>query len=276
MLMSGIGINFDMITSSRIGRYGNLCNSMFQFAAVIGMAKKTGHSFTIPKKESYYEPGYGCTNTSLFDGFKIDVPIYEGGKVKEVEFPFHYEDKYVPDQTDMVGFFQSEKYFEDAEEEIKAQFVIKDELKAQVDDKIKRGIYPDPDTCTSLHLRLGDYQLNRDHHPAQPASYWQDAVSMSGLDNIVVFSDDVEQAKRMFEGNNRVIYAEEQNPFTALYHMSLCRNHIICNSTFGWWGAKLGEWYNPVKKLVIAPKLWFGKAHNLNPKDIIPERWQLL
>jgi len=30
-----------MITSTRIGRYGNTCNSLFQFAAVIGMSNKT-------------------------------------------------------------------------------------------------------------------------------------------------------------------------------------------------------------------------------------------
>lgn len=262
-----------MITSSRIGRYGNLCNSMFQFAALLGMAKKTGHSFAVPHHETYYEPNYGCMNTSIFDGFEIDVPFYDGRELNEVEFPFHYEDISVNNNTDMVGFFQSEKYFENAEEEIKAQFKIKDELKEPVDLKIDLGDYPDPRKCTSLHLRLGDYQLKRNYHPAQPGSYWQEAVSTAALDHIVIFSDDTDQARRMFEGNDRVVYADDKNPFTALYHMSLCRNHIICNSTFGWWGAKLGEWNNPVDKLVIAPKIWFGPAHDLSSEDIIPDRW---
>ena len=264
-----------MITSTRIGRYGNLCNSMFQYAALVGMAKKTGFEYCIPRNETYYEPNYGCNNTSIWDGFDLDVPELDLGilKFKEVEFPFEYKDIRVKDFTDMKGFFQSEKYFENADEEVKQQFKIKDEFKEPIDKKIEEGIYPDPRRCTSLHLRLGDYTRKRAYHPSQTASYWQQAVSKAALDHIVIFSDEIEQAKLMFKGDSRVVYAEEENPFTALYHQSLCRNHIICNSTFGWWGAKLGEWNNPVDKVVVAPNIWFGHAHDLSSKDIIPNRW---
>ena len=265
-----------MITSSRIGRYGNLCNSMFQFAAVVGMAKKTGLEYCIPHNKTYFEPNYGCNNTSIWDGFDLNVQELDLGilKFKEVEFPFEYKDIRVEDFTDMKGFFQSEKFFENAEEEIKAQFQIKEEHKEVVDLKIEHfETYPDPRQCTSLHIRLGDYVHKRAYHPAQPGSYWQEAVASAALDHIVIFSDEIEQAKLMFKGDSRVVYADEKNPFSALYHMSLCRNHIVCNSTFGWWGAKLGEWNNPVDKLVVAPKIWFGPAHNLSSEDIIPDRW---
>ena len=50
-----------------------------------------------------------------------------------------------------------------------------------------------------------------------------------------------------------------------------------CNSSFGWWGAWLGELQDPLKhKTIVAPKNWFGPAHNYDSKDIIPERWTLL
>jgi len=288
-----------MITSTRIGRYGNTCNAMFQLAALIGMSKKTGLDYCVPYHETYYEPNYGCTNNSIWDGFDLSyderrvkypdncvikscnyldncmiTPTEPDTKFKEVEFPFEYKDILVDDFTDMVGFFQSEKYFEGAEQEIKDQFKIKEVHKQVVDAKIKSGEYPDPLHSTSLHLRLGDYTIKRNYHPEIPVRYWAQAMaSIPRRDNVVIFSDDVEQARSMFGNDSRLTYSTEENPFPALYHMSLCRNHIICNSTFGWWGAKLGEWNNPVDKVVVAPKIWFGPAHEFSSEDIIPNRW---
>ena len=266
-----------MITSSRIGRYGNLCNSMFQFAAVLGMSKKTCLDYAIPHHTTYYDVNYECNNTSLFDGFEIDAPILDTSlSFKQVEFPFHYVDHKAEDFTDMVGYFQSEKYFEGAQEEIEKQFRFKASVTKSVDEKIAWNQYPNPDKCTSLHIRLGDYTKKREFHPAQEATYWQQAVKEAGLDHIVVFSDDVETAKKMFGETERMVYSTEENPFSALYHMSLCKNNIICNSTFGWWGAYLGELRNS-DKLIVGPKRWFGPGHAaLNPKDIIPERWLIL
>lgn len=148
-----------MITSTRIGRYGNTCNSMFQFAAVVGMSKKIGIEYAVPNNASYYDVNYECDNYSIWDGFDITAPELDLGilKFKEVNFPFEYSDKLVEDFTDMVGYFQTEKYFEDAKSEVYSQFKFKDVHKEVVDAKIESGYYPDPLKCTSIHIRLGDY-----------------------------------------------------------------------------------------------------------------------
>ena len=252
---------------------------MFQFAAVLGMSNRTGYDIAIPHHETYFDVNYECVNTSIFDGFEITVPTLDLGIINfnQVEFPFEYIDQKVNDFTDMVGYFQSEKYFGGADEEIKKQFTIKPKFKEVVDQKIAEGVYPDPAQCASLHIRLGDYTKKRLYHPAQPSRYWVQAVEAAGyLENVIIFSDDIDMAKQMFGKDKKLVYSQEDNPFTALYHMSLCRNHIICNSTFGWWGAKLGEWNSSIDKVIVAPKLWFGPKHNYDSSDIIPERWKLL
>ena len=261
-----------MITSSKIGRYGNLCNSMFQFAAVIGMAKKCNLDIAIPRHETYYDVNYECNNTSIFDGFDITIPELDLGilNLKEVEFPFHYIDRRVDDFTDMLGYFQSEKYFENAIDEIKKQF----KFKQAVTNSIDLSKYPDPSKCTSMHIRLGDYMKKRYYHPMLPSSYWRNAIKEAALDYIVIFSDDIEHAKKIFGESDKLVYSMEKDPFQALYHMSLCKNNIICNSTYGWWGAWLGEEKDSV---VVAPKLWFGDGHkSFNPEHIIPDRWTKL
>jgi hypothetical protein len=54
--------------------------------------------------------------------------------------------------------------------------------------------------------------------------------------------------------------------------MGLCNHAVIANSTFGWWGAWLGDEVTRRPRIVVAPEKWFVQP-GLEFCDVVPERW---
>jgi hypothetical protein len=83
--------------------------------------------------------------------------------------------------------------------------------------------------------------------------------------------DDLDGVKLMFDFLPNKQFISLGKDYLDLYAMSMCEHNIICNSTFGWWGAYLNE--NKDKK-IIGPNNWFGPASAfLNSSDILPDNW---
>ena len=62
------------------------------------------------------------------------------------------------------------------------------------------------------------------------------------------------------------------NQFEDMCLISMCKNVIMANSSFSWWGAYL----NTHADTIIAPKKWFGTSLDSSWKDIYYKDWIIL
>lgn len=180
---------------------------------------------------------------------------------------FHYIDLEYNNNLNyyLDGYWQSEKYFKEIEN------IIRQELSPNklILDKISKVHNPE-DNNVSLHIRRTDYITSNGVHPIQPISYYEEALNIiKDYDNILVFSDDIEWCKNNLHFY-KMLFIENNTDIEDLYIMASCKNNIIANSSFSWWGAWLNN--NPDKK-IITPINWFGIQANLNTSDMMPNNW---
>ena len=183
----------------------------------------------------------------------------------QVRVPFHYQPVEIKDNYFFDGFFQSEKYFPNRKF-ILNLFKPSDEVKNYLENK-----YGDVSNYTSLHVRRTDYVQKAGFHPPCSVEYYEKALSMI-QGNVLVFSDDLDWCKETFLGD-RFTFISGNRDYQDLFLMSMCKNNIIANSSFSWWGA----WLNTnISKKVIAPKEWFGPHLKESSDDIYPNTWKVI
>ena len=264
-----------MITFNNIGRLGGLGNQMFQYASLKGIARHHGYDFATPPRDVFIEDDsiyltpvskdvyWWKMSTHLYDCFGLDkknkVGLFPNQVVMERMHNFDEElFNKCPDNVDIFGYYQTPKYFNHIEDELKDDFTFDEELKSSCEDFISEDMI-------SLHIRRGDY-VNNPNHPIPSFDYYEKALSKFPPNiPVIVFSDDYEWAKEQsFFKPDRFSISEGNTTDADLCLMSLCKYHIIANSSFSWWGAWLAK-----SEKIIAPKNWFGgDSVNKNVNDM--------
>lgn len=173
------------------------------------------------------------------------------------------------------GYWQSEKYFIGAEEQIREDFLFKLPMQHENIELAKKIFQVE---AVSLHVRRGDYASNPQNvatHGLCSIEYYQAAIAhiTEQVKNpyFFIFSDDISWVKNNLKLDFSHEYVDQNHgkeSFNDMRLMSLCKHNIIANSSFSWWGA----WLNSnIEKIVIAPKKWF--ANDRITQDLIPENW---
>lgn len=177
----------------------------------------------------------------------------------------------------LQGYWQSERYFEQHSAMIRSDFTFRQPLFGARAELAR--IILDSD-AVSVHVRRGDYVSNSktsSWHGTCSQEYYFNAIE-SLKDRVpgarfFVFSDDMKWAADVLSPRYPDLILVDinkgENSYNDMHLMSLCRHHIIANSTFSWWGA----WLNANHaKIVIAPKRWF--ANGMDAHDLLPSSWE--
>jgi len=189
------------------------------------------------------------------------IPEILTGRLGNKMFQIAYLYAQVKDGVIPDWYVQDPKYFEKYADEIKKLF----------GDGI--GYLP----YVAVHLRRAGNPINPDepkynenpfYYDLSKSGYYINATNLFPNRKFLVFSDDLEFAKRYFEGD-KFAFDESETDLESFNKMASCSDFIIANSSFSYWAAWLSpsigkkvvtptidKWYNDGKERTICPKSW--------------------
>lgn len=281
-------------------------NQMFQYAYGLAAAKRVGSELKLDL--SWFEKNSGH-RSYILDRFNIQTPIASNEEVEFIrskngknffEYRFNLlRDRLAPRHRKAVvkedlskfdeelkrpyrnsyieGYFSTEQFFADAENEVRNTFRFVRPMPANV-QQIADAINGN---TVAFSIRRGDF-LGNPLHNICSIEYFKRAVErMKEIVpelNLLVFSDEIEwiESNLKFDVPHRFVPSMEDH-MEHMRLMSLCQHHIIPNSTFSWWGAWLSK-----PKTVIAPDLWITDdekvhqekfGHWVETRHTVPKSW---
>lgn len=284
---------------------GGLGNQMFQYAFALSLKQKRPnedvyidtHHFKGYPLFNGYEIGSVFENTTLpiakrkqikkvsryIPHFKLSRFVRRYLPKRETEYIAPYTYKYLPSVYDIEGdcyfegYWQSYKYFDSFKDVVIREFEF-----PQPNDYNKDISYS-MSSCNSvgIHVRRGDYVNNNSFGGICNEAYYKKSIELI-IQRIkapvfYLFSNDFEWCKDNIVPllNERPYFVIDknikENSFYDMYLMTKCKNLIIANSSFSWWGAYL----NINEGLIVAPHQWNKIAKEENMELLLPS-WELI
>lgn len=260
------------------GRFGN---QLFRVGTIIGESLKRNTKYFIPSEWEHSKLFPDLKNVISMNDIKQQI----SGSHHEPTFAYHN----IPNTTgvmEITGYFQSWKFFEGFEDEVRNDLTFSDE---SIEKALSRMSKDTVKLC--LHVRWGDIYDRKtggghkgveNYHPVMTLKYYENAVeyilNQTKIDEILVFTDNVDTKEFItgkFEkfGINVVYFDYSDDFITDFITQSLCNHFIIANSTFSWWSSFLSKNKN---KIVCCPKEedWFGTSYShMDRSTLLPLNW---
>ncbi len=264
---------------------GGLGNQIFEYATYVYFKNK------YPKEHIYIycdEQVYGVHNGLLevaeyFDATLPKPPAwveylwklfslycrYTGYKLWDEHTPALIKDER---QVFMYAYHPDNRYIPTDRHWLRFKTLRLSERNIEALDRIKTS------DSVFVHVRRGDYTLPcnvKRYGAICTEEYYAKAIRMMTERHpkaqFFVFSDDMPWTRRhlpkLLADVTFIDWNKGRDSYLDMYLMSHCKAAIIANSTFSYWGARLGE-----KKDVIYPKKWLNAS--FGAFDIFEDDWQ--
>jgi len=248
---------------------GGLGNQMFQIAHATaqGIKHNVEPAFIMDAYIQYenWKPTVYSNNIFKKINFVNEIPNII--RVSEETFNEPNLNFEFNNSIEFFGYFQSDKNFLGYDNEIRELF----SPDLNFVNKMEH-LYPEIKNkkTVSLHIRRCDYLQVNTILPVVDISYIDSAIKYVGdYDTLFVFSDDKQWTRENIKYPNSIIVDGIEN-YEELWLMSMCKDNIISNSTFSWWGSFLNK---NIDKKVFCPSIWFGTDGPYPYDNIFQKDW---
>lgn len=245
---------------------GGLGNQLFEIATAYAHSQRNGFDLKISPTtnckrgvywESFYPKCIPYRNTII----NTNIASYSEPHFHYTELPAH--------ANNLIGYFQSSKYFSNYSEEIRELFRPSQTVYNSMNENWGHLL---TEPAIVMHIRRGDYVPLPQFHCILTPSYYlaaaQRMMNETGITKLLIFSDDIEWCKTIGLPDSSV-FVDEPDETVALLLMSQFKYYIISNSSFSWWAV----WLGAPAALVYAPDRWFGPHGPQDVQDIYESNW---
>ena len=170
------------------------------------------------------------------------------------------------------GFWQGRQYYDERDvAQLRFRPVALNERNSALMERVRQN------GSVAVHVRRGDYLKNPHLRDVLGSvcteEYYRKAIQeirrVEPSPVFYVFSDDIPWCRQHFGGLGSVEFVDwnrGEDSFYDLYLMAHCQHHVIANSTFSYWSARLADRDGQT----VYPSRWM---RGWDAPDIFPEDW---
>ena len=224
------------------GRGGRIGNQMFEYASAYGIARMNNRS-AVTHKTKFNTLWTLFTNLSVpRSGPLPNMKTMKPGSYAAYDPKF---EKLPESNVKLYGYFQSWKFFQKYERDLRAQFVFREAIRSKASEYFvniaqthKNNSSDKNITFVGVHVRRGD-MVNLPRYRVASKSYIVKAMDAFRRNftrvQFVVCSDDIPWCKKNLGNQKNVSFSEKRSSNVDFAILSLCNHTLATVGTYSWW-----------------------------------------